>query len=126
MKSLIISVILAGIMIAGSLLYTCKIEDVSAEMSEINERITDCLENERYDDAGAAVYELKEFMDKKNTLLATMGGHEDLDKIAMNLAELERYTKERNKADALSKCAVLDFLFKHLTEGYHLKAENIL
>ena len=126
MKSFIISAVLAVIVIAGSMFYTYKIDKVSEKMSDINKQIISCLDKKNYEGASDKIYELKEFLDEKSTLMAAMGDHEDLDNIETNLSELEKYTEGKNRTDALSKCAVLSFLFKHLPESYHLRLENIL
>lgn len=126
MKSVVMSVILAAAVITGSVIYTNVIDGVSAEMSGINKEIAACIETDDYNTASGHISGLKELIEKKSVLLEAMGNHAEVDEIIMNVYELERYTQGENKTDALSKCAVLGFLFGHLAEEYHLKPENIL
>lgn len=126
MKSVVISVIIAAIVIAGSIVYTSNLERVSKELSEINGRISECLEEEDYSGADAEIEHLKAYLNSRRAVLDATGNHEEIDKIEMNLYELSEYSKGEKKTDALSRCRVLDFLFEHLPLNYKLKPENIL
>lgn len=126
MKSVVISVIIAVVIVAGSLLYTNNLEKVSGELSEINENISELLEAEDYAGASAEIEHLMFYLDRERSILAATGNHEELDKIEMNLSELSEYAKGEKQTDALSSCRVLGFLFEHLPLNYKLKLENIL
>lgn len=126
MKSLIIAAVLALIVTSGSIAYTCKIDEVSVEMAQINDVIASNLEHDDFNAAETKIADLKGYIEKKRTIMEAMGNHQDLDEIRITVFELEKYTEGRSRTDALSKCAVLGFLFEHLPESYHVKAENIL
>ena len=126
MKSVIVSLILAAAVVTGSLAYTHKMDGVTAEMSDINSQIIQSLENEDFIQAKENINDLKGCIEKNSIIMETMGNHEEVDKIKMNLSELERFTDGEKRTDALSKCSVLDFLIDHLSEVSHLTIENIL
>lgn len=126
MKSVVISVIIAAIVVAGSLVYTRSLENVSEELMSINEQVSKYIENEDYLSAESEIAHLKAYLNSRRAVLDAIGNHEEMDKIEMNLYELEEYSNGEKKTDALSKCRVLDFLFEHLPLNYKLKPENIL
>ncbi len=126
MKSVIVSLILAAAVVTGSLMYTHKIDSVTAEMGDINSLIIQSLENEDFAQAKENIKDLKDCIEKNSIIMETMGNHEEADKIKMNLSELERFTDGEKRTDALSKCSVLNFLIDHLSEVSHLTIENIL
>lgn len=126
MKSVVVSVIIAVIVIAGSLFYTRSLEKVSGELIEINKQVSERIEAEDYSGANSEIERLTEYLDSRRAVLDAIGNHEEMDNIEMNLSELEEYTKGEKKTDALSRCRVLNFLFEHLPLNYKLKLENIL
>lgn len=126
MKSVVVSVIIAVIVVAGSLFYTRSLEKVSGELIEINKQISERIEAEDYSGANSEIERLSSYLDSRRAVLDAIGDHEEMDNIEMNLSELEEFAKGEKKTDALSRCRVLDFLFEHLPLNYKLKLENIL
>ena len=126
MKSFVIAAVLAFFVVVGSMVYTFAIDSVSQSMADINGKVLSSLENSDFAEAHRGIDELKNYIKKKSTLMEAMGNHEDLDEIRITVFELEKYTEGKSKTDALSKCAVLGFLFEHLPESYHVKSKNIL
>lgn len=126
MKSVVISIVIAAIVVAGSLIYTSSLERVSSELMTINEEVSKYLEQEDYSGAESEIEHLKSYLNSRRAVLDAIGNHEEMDKIEMSLYELEEYAKGEKQTDALSKCHVLDFLFEHLPLNYKLKPENIL
>lgn len=126
MRSLIISLVLAAVILTGGIFYTSMIEDISDDFSQINSELMYYVDKEDYQSALGKAEEMKKYLDEKSTLLAAMGNHEEIDEIEGTLEELTSYIKDEKKADAGSKCSSLGFLFKHLPRNFKLKAENIL
>lgn len=126
MKSVIISAVIAAVMVTFSTFYTSNLEKVSGELININKSVGESLKSENFEQASADIMKMKEYLDKKRSVLDATGNHQEMDNIEMNLFELLEYSKEEQKADALSKNRVLEFLFGHLPENYKLKWENIL
>lgn len=126
MKSVIISALLAAVMVTGAWVYSNRLESVSKTLMEMNEKVAEYLEREEYELASAQINKIKIYLERKHTLLAAMGNHEELDKIEMNISEMEKYTEGRHMTDALSRCQVLDFLFEHMPKNDYVRLENIL
>lgn len=126
MKSLIISLSLAVVVVVFSVGYTFKIDTVANELRELNNEIAISLKDENYESALEKADKLSGCIEDKKTLMEAIGNHEEIKSIEMNIAEMKEYIRGSARSDALSKCALLDFLFGYLPEGYHLKAENIL
>lgn len=126
MKSVVISIIIAAIVVEGSLIYTRCLEKTSAELMTINEQVSKYLDGDDFSGAESEIEHLKAYLNSRRAVLDAIGNHEDMDKIEMSLYELEEYAKGEKKTDALSRCHVLDFLFEHLPLNYKLKPENIL
>lgn len=126
MKGVIISVFIAVCIVVGSVAYTSHIGKVSDELGKINDEIMVCLDSEDYEQAAEKIKQLTDYLDKKRTLLAATGNHEEFDKIEMNISEMSGYTDGEKQTDAISRCKVLSFLFEHLPKNYEMKLENIL
>ena len=126
MKSFITALVIAAVMVAGSIFYSAHLDDLSKEMAKDNEEITRLINEEDYEKAREKVQELSDFVDEKKIALATTMDHADLDKIEINLSELHGYVEGEMKTDSLARCKVLDVLFNHLPKNYKLKLENIL
>ncbi len=126
MKSVIISIAIAALIVAGSLFYTKNLEKVSEELRGINDKVSECIEGGDYFGADAEIDRLTAYFNSRRAVLDMIGDHEEMDKIEMNLYELTEYSRGQKQTDALSRCHVLDFLFEHLPLNYKLKLENIL
>ena len=126
MKSFITSLVIAAFIVAGSIAYGMHIDKVSSELVSINTRLTDAIEADDFDGAGKIVDEVKSYFGEKRVMLGATDNHEVLDKIEINIQELFSYVEGRQKADALSRCRVLGYLYEHLPKNYKLKFENIL
>ena len=126
MRSVIAAVVLMCAVVCGGAWYTSKLIDVSGELSEMNAAIQSSLEDNAIHNAQKDIERMKEYLDKKEQVLSAMGDHEEIDKIRMSMAELERYAEGGNTTDAIAKSEVLEFLFEHMPENYRLKIENIL
>lgn len=126
MKSVIISIAIAALIVAGSLFYTKNLDKVSEELRGINGKISEYIEGGDYFAADAEIDRLVSRFNSRRAVLDMIGDHEETDKIEINLYELTEYSRGQKQTDALSRCRVLDFLFEHLPQNYRLKFENIL
>ncbi len=126
MRSVAAALIIAAVMVGGSIFYTGKIDGVSKEMQSINKGVEQQLYSEDYETALEYIEKLKNNIEKRQTLISAMGDHEDLDNIKISIAEMEKYTEGKSRTDALAKCEALDFLLGQLSANYILTIENIL
>lgn len=125
MKSLIIAVTIAVLIIFGGIYATEKIEDVSNDLIKITEDANKAVQKDDYKKAGALGDELKSIVEKNYNVFASCVDHSELEKIDMNLDQMQVYIEERQKADSLAYINVLLGLFEHLPKDYKLKLENV-
>lgn len=126
MRGVVVSSVIAVVILMGGIAYTGLIENVSRELTKINDDLFKFIENEDYLSAGKKADELTECLDKSRTLFDTTGNHEEFDKIEMNIVKLEGYIACGEKIDAVSHCLTVDFLLRHLPKNYRFTLENIL
>ncbi len=126
MKGLIISLCIASAIVTGSAVYANHTKSVSAELGKINASVMESLAENDFDGAAAKIDELKEYLDKKRTVLSATDNHEELDKIEMNIAQMSGFTEGGRQIDAAAHCKTLAFLFEHLPKNYELRLGNIL
>lgn len=126
MKSLIIAILIAVIIIFGGIYATNKLSDVSDNLIEICEQASELIQNEEFETAGELLEKMKESVDENYIMFAVSIDHNEIDKIEMNLDQMQIYIKEHQKADALAFGNVLLGLFEHLPKDYKLKLENVL
>jgi outer membrane murein-binding lipoprotein Lpp len=126
MRDFVIAIVLAVVVVSGSMLYSSHIDKVSREMAETNQKIEQSLREDDFEEAKKGVEQLSAYIDKKKFTLAATINHEMIDKIEIYLSELNQYIEGENKVDALARTDVLDVLLEHVPQNYKLKIENIL
>lgn len=126
MKSFVTAIIIAVILISGSLFYSKHLEKESLALLNLNGNITDAINSDDYLSAEAYINEFSDNIDSFEEFFLATGNHAEIDSIKTNLAELRSFAKGGMKEDALAKTYVLDFLLSHLPENMRLKIGNIL
>lgn len=126
MKSFWAAVIIAVLLIGGGVLFNKNIDRVTEEMSEKEEKITTLIEKESFDGAKKEIDDLKKYIDDKMIVLASVVDHKNIDEIELCVSEIEGYTKEEARIEALTKCKKLEHLVSHLPINYRVTLQNIL
>lgn len=126
MKSFWAAVVIAVLLIGGGILFNKNIDNVTEEMSEKEKRITELVENKDFDGAKKEIDALAKYIDDKMIVLASVVDHKNIDEIELCVAEIEGYTKEKIKSEALTKCKKLEHLINHLPINYSVTLQNIL
>ena len=126
MKSLIIAVIIACIIVFGGVYATNKLSDVSENLIDMCEEMNESIEENDFKKADKLIEKISKYVDENYVMFATSIDHNEIDKIEMNVNQMKSYIKEKQKADALSFGNVLLGLFEHLPKDYKLKLENII
>ena len=126
MKSLIIAVIIASIIVFGGVYATNKLSDVSENLIDMCEEMNESIEENDFKKADKLIEKISKYVDENYVMFATSIDHNEIDKIEMNVNQMKSYIKEKQKADALSFGNVLLGLFEHLPKDYKLKLENII
>lgn len=126
MKSFVISIFTALLIVGGSVTYSFYIKNLSAQMCVYGEEIKQLVTDENFADAVSKISELSDFVDKTKPLLASTTDHANIDEIEQTVALLKIYTAQEQRPDALAKCELMNVLFEHLPKSYDLRLENIL
>ena len=126
MRSVIITLIIAVVMVGGSVMYASHLKEQSEMLSEITKDIKDDIINENYSSAAAGIKRLDKNVSRFEKFFLATGDHIEMDNIKTNISELKSYTKHKMKGDAMSKVYVLEFLFEHLPHNNQVKIGNIL
>ncbi|MCH5212695.1 MAG: DUF4363 family protein [Oscillospiraceae bacterium] len=126
MKSFIVSLIIAALLLLGSFFYMSRLEKISDELYKINASIAEALRNEEYELAQSKIPELESAISDYEIFCASWENHEHIDAMESTIAEMKIYAESRHQSDALAKSNALAFLFEHLPKNSRLKLENIL
>jgi len=126
MKSFWVALAIAAFLVGGGILFNMNIDNVTKDLSEKEEKITNLIEKESFDGAEKEIEELKKYIDDKMIVLASVVDHKNVDEIELCVAEIEGYTKEKSKTHALTKCKKLEHLISHLPINYSVTPQNIL
>ena len=126
MRGVISALVIAAAIVAGSFIYTNRMNKISDELTDINNSIAEKIESEDYDGAAEDIKRLRGSVDSRRVFLTATGNHVRLDEIELGVSELEGYANERQKPDAYSKCRSLGVLIEKLPRDYKICLENIL
>ena len=126
MKSFWAAVVIAVLLIGGGILFNMNIDHVTEELAEKEEKITALIEKGNFPDAKKEIDELKKYIDDKMIVLASVVDHKNIDEIELCVAEMEGYTKEKSRTEAIAKCKKLEHLINHLPINYSVTLQNIL
>ena len=126
MRSFIISLVIAVLIVGGTVFSTYRIEVVSRKILDDNKKVVDAVNAEDYKKAKDLAQHMAEYVDDKKMSLSLIMDHGDLDKIEQGVAELQGYIEGEAKFDSIAKCKFLDVLIRHLPRNYKLKIENVL
>ncbi len=126
MKSVLIAVLIALVIIFSGIYSTEKLEDMSVYLIDKCNQANEEIKAENFENAEKYVSEIESFVEENYTMFASTIDHNEVDKIDMNIDQMKIYIKEHQKADALAYGNVLIGLIEHLPKDHKLKIENIL
>lgn len=126
MKSLIIAILIAALIIFGGIYSTQKLSDLSETLMDLCEEAGEAINNDDFKTAGELMEEIEKKVEDNYNIFAVSIDHNEIDEIEMNIYGMQVYIHENHKADALAYGNVLLGLFEHLPKDYKLKIENIL
>ena len=126
MKSVIVAIFIAGVIVFSGIYSTKKLEDVSVYLIDICEKTNEIIEKGNFSEAEKYIDDIEKCIEENYIMFASSIDHNEIDKIDVNIDQMKIYIKEEQKADALSYGSVLIGLFEHLPKDHRLKLENIL
>ncbi|MBO5060949.1 MAG: DUF4363 family protein [Clostridia bacterium] len=126
MKTFLIAMVIAAVLIGGGAAFNFGIEGISEQMSVSCGRITECVEARDFASAQEHTQELAEYIEEKKIILASVIEHKTIDDIELCLSELAGYTESEMFSDSLVRCRKLEHLIRHLPANYSVTPQNIL
>ena len=126
MKTFIIAVVIAVILVGGGLLFNFSIDGIADELMAECDKISLQIDEDNFDDATESISKIEEYIDKKKIVLASIINHENIDDIELCISELKGYAERKISSEAHVKCNRLRHLLEHLPANYTVTLENIL
>ena len=126
MRSFIAAVVIGIIIIYTSSVFSDKVENITASLSDKNNALYTQLENKNKEDALNSLEESEKEFHKNKVLFEATSDHEELLRIEVQYSAIREFLKEEQFGDALASCAEIELLLKHLPGNFEVKAENIL
>ncbi len=125
MKSLIMALIIAAVIVAGGLYCTNQVEELMMELTKKSDSIAENINNDGYDSAKDILLEIEKSLETDAAILASYLDHNELDKIEVAVAQLEVYLERQEKTPALAGTNTLKRYFQRIPKDYKIKLENI-
>ncbi len=126
MRTFIIALIIAGVLVGGGLLFNFSIDSLANELMAECDKIYELIDEESFDDATENISKMEEYIDKKKILLASVINHENIDDIELCISELQGYTDKKIAFEAHVRCRKLKHLLEHLPANYMVTLQNVL
>lgn len=126
MRSFFAAIQITAAIIAGSFIYTARMDRLSEEMLEKNKEIYSYVQGEDYENAALTIKGAREHLESHSVMLWATGDHSEIMQLEVNLGELFEYVKASERSDALAKCAEMEILLRHMPKNYKIRLENIL
>ena len=126
MRTFIIAVIIAGMLVGGGLVFNFSIDGIADELMTECDKISRQIDEEHFGEASENISKLEEYMDDKKIVLASIINHENIDDIELCISELKGYADREIAAEAHVRCKKLKHLLEHLPANYTVTLENIL
>lgn len=126
MKILLIALLFSVAIAVSSIFYSGKVKNITKDLLETNNQIIELVESNNYDDAYSYCENMCKYLENNIVTLSTVNNHEDIDMLALYMAQLSEYIRCEQKHDALALCNALKVLCEHLPHAHKIQSENIL
>lgn len=126
MKTFILAVIIAALLVGGGMLFNFSIGNLSDKLMADCDKITELIDSGSFEEASKNISEMTDFMDKKKIILASIINHENIDDIELCISELQGYADKNIGIEAHVKCRKLKHLLEHLPANYKVTLQNVL
>ncbi len=126
MRTFIIAVIIAVLLVGGGLIFNFSIDGIADELMAECDKISEQIEKDRFDEASENISKMEEYMDDKKTILASIINHENIDDIELCISELKGYADKKIAIEAHVRCRKLKHLLEHLPANYTITLQNVL
>ncbi len=125
MKTFVAAICLLVGLIAGTFVYSAKMNESVDKLEVVIEHFEMCVQKEEYDNCNQKMAELEACWQTTEKWFKAFMDHRQLDLINHAFYELKGYSAEKNKEEMLVRCGVLKDLLHYVTESETLNLENI-
>jgi len=125
MKSFIMALIIAAVIIMGGIYCTSRVDNLMEELTKKSDSITENINNDGYDKASNTLFQIEERLETDAVILASYLDHNEIDKIEIAISQLEVYLERKEKTSALASLNTLKKHFLRIPKDYKIKLENI-
>ncbi len=126
MKILLIAILFSISILFSSVFYSNKVKNITQDLLQSNKQIIELVEDNNYHDAYSYCENMCKYLENNIVTLSTVNNHEDIDMLALYMAQLSEYIRCEQKHDALALCNALKVLCEHLPHAHKIQSENIL
>ena len=126
MKTFIISIIVALIMLTGFGFYIYYINNTTRELSDSVNEISFLAKENEWEKCNDKVNDLLDIWREHEKILCSFTDHGDLDEIKRALNELKESAYYKDKQETVTYSSVLIVLIERLTENEMPRLENVL
>ena len=123
MKIFFVATVVGVLLIAGGVFFDSCIGNFSVEMLGMCQSLEEKIGSE---EAVQKERELREYLEERHLLLASIINHDHIDEIEICITELKGYLAKRDWEEARVKCEKLKLLLERLPKEYGVSLENIL
>lgn len=126
MRSFVAAAVLSVIIVITGLISGRKIETVSNRLYDETDVLYSHLKSDNKEKAIDALDIAEKGFKKQKVLLEATSNHEEILRIELSYGHIREFIESDQIGDALSSCAEIKRLIKHLPSNFKLKPENIL
>jgi len=126
MKSFIAAIVIAVILIGGSVGYGIYIDNVTEKIISKTDGIEDLIKSGDYTGAKEKLSDFFGLLEKENTILGSITEHKEIFEIKKNIMETDVFLTEENKEESLSRLQAIKSISEQMSGNTKLKILNIL
>lgn len=126
MRTFLVSILIAALLLGGGLLFNSGMNRVSGELAAQNSEALKSITAGDFVLASTLAEQMNDYITKKYTLLATVVDHNIIDDIELCVSELTGYTEKEDATEARVRCLRLGKLIRRLRTNYNVTLQNIL
>lgn len=126
MKTFIVSMVVAAVMLSGFAIYIGYINTTTKELTEVVNDISHYAKEKNWDKCNEKVNELVSSWRNHEKILCSFTDHGDLDEIKRAISELKESAYYKDTQFTVMYSSVLVVLIERLTENEMPKLENVL
>lgn len=126
MKSFIVAIVVAALLVGGSVGYSIYIDRVTKEINDGTKKVEDAVRADDFVRAKEELSDVEGIIEKESTLLGSIVEHKEMFEIKRNIYEIGVFLESKNKEESLSRLKAIYTVSEQLSGNTALKISNIL